>query len=189
MRNRRRQRRKRKKEWGGPSGCRVKRFREASKTYIILCYSLAQNPQWLPDILVLKSKSLDSLHVLGGLALHISWTSLHTPLPLPHWATTMLKIFVCFTFSLHSGLWSDVTMEPFLATTPCYSLCSSTFFILLCQGGRNFPLPSYGLLAGPRIKLTWDKLTGESNNSLITRIHGRNPGELSNSPKWPKPSP
>ena len=55
------------------------------------------------------------------------------------------------------------------------------------RGGRNIHLHFYVPLAGLRIKLTWDKLTGEGQTSSITCKHGRKPGKLSNWPEWPKP--
>ena len=59
-----------------------------------------------------------------------------------------------------------------------------------CRGERNFPLPFQVLLAGLRIKVDMRQIKSrKSNKSLITCIHGRDPGKLSNTPKWLKSSP
>ena len=61
---------------------------------------------------------------------------------------------------------------------------SPKYMTQMTVGGGKFPLSLQ-----PKDKLTWDRLTVENLQNVITCICGRNPGELSNWPKCLKSSP
>ena len=63
--------------------------------------------------------------------------------------------------------------------------------LILCHPLLLLPstFPSIRVFSNESV-LKCDRLTGEkSNKSLVTCIHGRDPGKQSNSPKWRKSSP